>query len=95
MRLDFGRDLVTRSGRYLVAGSQVPGGGLGRRRERAKEGGGEFPRDGRPQITTKLGRQAAGLQDSRVQSAECRAQSTAGSWVRVSQRTEAKATIRC
>lgn len=40
MRLDFGRDLVTRSGRYLVAGSQVPGGGLGRRRERAKEGGG-------------------------------------------------------
>lgn len=93
MRLDFRRDLVTRSGRVVVVAVIWPRGprclGLrSRRRERARGGGARvgFPRDGRPQITIKLGRPTAGC---RI--AERRVLSTAGSWARTSQRQKTRA----
>lgn len=75
------------SGRYLVAGSQVPG-TKSAEGEGEREGGGGlgwFPRDGRPQITIKLGRQTA---ERRI--GECRVLSTASSWVRFSWSCESK-----
>lgn len=71
MRLDFGRDLVTRSGRavvgsgrYLVAGSQVPG--------TRKVGGGRGVSSSGRQAADNNQAWTAGrrMQDCRAQSAE-------------------------
>lgn len=74
MRSDFRRDLVTRSGRYLVAGSRclgdLVGGGRGRRGEvssgrQAADNNQAWTADGR-------------TQDNRVQSAEHKARPARG-----------------